>query len=136
MCEHADLPAMVGFVSEHVAQHLHANRPWPGPAISHKLLDATTSIEGFCQHLRATSATLGQCGTGLLRRAVRAIELAGNLQVRSGGPDPLGPDIVHVREDRRDGADSPGRFGVPGGWLKTLNENLVQSLVRGKDADG
>ena len=136
MREHADLPAMVGFVSEHVAQHLHANRPWPGPAVSHKLLDATTSIEGFCKHLRAASGTLGQCGSGLLRRAVRAIELARNLQVRSGEPDPLGPDIVHVREDRRDSADLAGWFCIPGGWLKMFDENLVHSLVRDKDADG
>jgi hypothetical protein len=45
MREHAHLPAMVGFVSEHVAQHFRASRPRPGPAVSVKLLDAATTAE-------------------------------------------------------------------------------------------
>src|SRR5208337_4727231 len=40
MREHTYLPAMVGFVREHVAQHFHANRPRLSPAVSAKLLDA------------------------------------------------------------------------------------------------
>jgi hypothetical protein len=35
---------------------------------------------------------------------VRTIELTGNFQVRSGQADPLGADIVHVREDCHDWA--------------------------------
>ena len=38
MREHAHLPAMMGFVRNHVAQHLQANRPRPSPAVSAKLL--------------------------------------------------------------------------------------------------
>src|SRR3989441_5926333 len=99
MREHAHLPAMVGFVTKHVAQHFQANRPRPSPAISAKLLDAApTTAERFSEHLRAASGALGQSRTGLLRRAVRAVELWWNLQVRSCKPDPLGADIVHVRE--------------------------------------
>src|SRR5208337_1896435 len=106
MREHTHLPAMVGFVGKHVAQHFHPNRPRPSPAVPAKLLDpATTTAERFREHLRAASGALGQSRTGLLRRAVRAVELGWNLQVRSGKPDPLAADIVHVREDRRNGAD-------------------------------
>src|ERR1700678_3684074 len=37
MGEHAHLPAMVGFVRKHVAQHFHANRPRLAPAVPVKL---------------------------------------------------------------------------------------------------
>src|SRR5712692_8639972 len=135
--EHAHLPAMVRFVSKHVAQHFQANRPGPGPAVSAKLLDAApATAERFSEHLRAASGALGQSRTGLLRRAVRAVELSWNLQVRSCKPDPLGADIVHVREDRRNGADLPGRFGSPGAKVKMFDKNLVHPLIGGKDLDG
>src|SRR5438309_6782227 len=102
MREHTHLPAMVGFVRKHVAQHFQANRPWPSPAVSAKLLDALvfTTAERFREHLRAASGALGQSRTGLLWRAARAVELCWNLQMRSCKPDPLAADIVHVREDR------------------------------------
>ena len=81
MREHAHLPAMVGFVSKHVAQHLHANRPGLSPAVSVKLLDAApATAERFGEHLRAASGALGQSRTGLLRRAVRAVELGGTFR--------------------------------------------------------
>jgi hypothetical protein len=76
MRQHTHLPAMVGFVSKHVAQHLHANRPRRSPAVSAKLLNASpTTAERFREHLRAAGSALGQSRTGLLRRAVRAVEL-------------------------------------------------------------
>jgi len=137
MREHTYLPAMVGFVREHVAQHFQANRPRPSPAVSAKLLDAaSTTAERFSEHLRAASGALGQSRTGLLRRAARAVELRWNLQVRSGKPDPLGADIVHVREDRRNGAGLAGRFGSPGGGVEMFDKNLVDALIGGKDPDG
>src|SRR5436190_5454476 len=40
MREHTYLPAMVGFVGKHVAQHFHADRPGQSPTVSAKLLDA------------------------------------------------------------------------------------------------
>ena len=40
MREHTHLPAMVRFVRKHVAQHLHAHRPGPSPAVSAKRRDA------------------------------------------------------------------------------------------------
>src|SRR6266481_7040564 len=136
MREHTHLPAMVGFVRKHVAQHFHANRPRPSPAVSEKLLDAApATAERFSEHLRAASGALGQSRTGLLRRAVRAVELSWNLQVRSGKPDPLGPDIVHVREDRRNGSGLAGRFGSPGGRVKMFDKNLVHAIIGGKDLD-
>jgi hypothetical protein len=136
MREHTYLPAMVGFVRQHVAQHFYANRPRPGPAVSAKLLDAAAgTAERFSEHLRATSGALGQCRTGLPRRAVRAVELGWSLQVRSGKPDPLDADIVQMREDRRNSAGLAGRFGSPDGRVKMFDENLVHAIIGGKDLD-
>ena len=64
---------------------------------------------------------------------MRAVELSWDLQVRSGKPDPLGADIVHVREDRRDGAGLAGRFGSPGGRIKMFDKHLVHALIGSKD---
>src|SRR5437879_4991727 len=144
MREHTHLPAMVGFVRKHVAQHFDANRPRPSPAVSAKLLDAApTTAERFSEHLRAASGALGQSRAGLLRRAVRAVELWWNLQVRRCKPDPLAADIVHVREDRRNGAGIvfAGRFGCrrsgpPGGRVKMFDKNLVDAIVGEKDPGG
>ena len=136
--EHTYLPAMVGFVRKHVAQHFHPNRPRPSPAVSAKLLDAAPTIaERFREHLRAASGALGQSRAGLPRRAVRAVELWCNLQVRSCKPDPLGADVVHMREDRRNGAGLvlAGRFGFPGGRVKMFDKHLVDAIVGGEDLD-
>ena len=136
MREHTHLPAMVGFVRKHVAQHFRANRPRRSPAVSAKLLDAApATAERFGEHLRTAGGALGQPRTGLPRRAVRAVELSWNLQVRSCKPDPLGADIVHVREDRRNGAGLAGRSGSPGGGVKMFDENLVHAIINGKDLD-
>ena len=136
MREHTHLSAMVGFVRKHVAKHFRANRPRPSPAVSVKLLGAApATAERFSEHLRAASGALGQSRTGLLRRAVRAVELWWNLQVRSCKPDPLAADIVHVREDRRNGTGSAGRFGSPGGRVKMFDKNLVHAIIGGKDLD-
>jgi hypothetical protein len=136
MREHTHLPAMVGFVRKHVAQHFRASRPRPSPAVSEKLLDvASTTAERFGEHLRAANGALGQSRTGLPRRAVCAVELPWNLQVRSGKPHPLGSDIVHVGEDRRNGADVAGRFGFPGGRVKMFDKHLVDAIIGGKDLD-
>jgi hypothetical protein len=148
MREHAHLATMVGFVRKHVAQHFGADRPRLSPAVSEKRLDAVAAIamaERFRQHFRAASGALGQSPPGLLRRAVRAVELWWNLQMRCRKPDPLTADIVHVREDRRNGA-SPnvaaraGRFGCrqfgsPDGRVKMFNKHLVHALIGGKDLD-
>ena len=136
MREHTHLPAMVGFVRQHVAQHFQANGPRRSPAVSAKLLDAaSTSAECFGKHLRAASGALGQSRAGLLRRAVRALELWWNLEVRSCKPDPLAADIVHVGEDCSDGADLAGRFSSPGGRVKMFDKDLVHAIVDGKDLD-
>ena len=140
MSQHTHLPAMVGFVREHVAQHFRTNRPWPGPAVSAKPLDAGIAAERLCQHLRATSGALGQSRAGLLRRALRAVELSWSLKVRSCKPDPFAADIVHVSEDRRDGPDLAALFGsrscCPGGRVKTLDEYLVDAIVNQEDLGG
>jgi hypothetical protein len=136
MRQHTHLAAMVGFVRKHVTQHFQANRPRPSPAVSAELLDpALTIAERFSQHLRAPSGALGQSRAGLLRRAVRAVKLRRNFQVRSCEPDPLGADIVHVREDGRNRPGLAGRFGSPGGRVKMFDKNLVYAIIGGKDSD-
>ena len=136
MREHTHLPAMVGFVRKHVAQHFRADRPRRSPSVSAKLPDAAlATAECFSKHLCAASGALGQSRTGLLRRAVRALELSWNLQMRSCKPHPLASDIVHVREDRRNGTGLAGRFGSPGGRVKMFDKNLVHTIIGGKDLD-
>jgi hypothetical protein len=138
MREHTHLPAMVGFMRKHVAQHFRASLPGLGPAISQKLLDAAfATAERFSKHLCAASSALGQASTGLPRRAARSVELRWNLQVWSGKPDPLGSDVVHVREDGgySPGADLAGWFGSPGGRVKLFDKYLVDAIIGGKDLD-
>src|SRR5260370_9392322 len=57
--------------------------------------------------------------------------------MRSCKPDPLAADVVHVREDRRNGADFAfaGRFGSPGGRVEMFDKNLVHAIIGGKDLD-
>jgi hypothetical protein len=60
MREHTYLPAMVGFVSNHVAKHFEANRPRRSPAVSAKCFhSAPTIAERFGEHLCAASGALG-----------------------------------------------------------------------------
>jgi hypothetical protein len=56
--------------------------------------------------------------------------------MRSCKPDPLAADIVHVREDRRNGAGLAVRFGSPCGRVKMLDKNLVDAITRGKNLNG
>ena len=133
MREHADLAAMVSFVSKHVAEHLRADRPRLGPAIAVKLFDTAAAAERFGEHLRAASGAIRQCRAGLLLGAMRTVKLRRNFQLRSGKPDPLGADIVDVSEDRGDGANFSGRFGLPGGGVEMFDQNLVDAIVDGED---
>jgi len=135
MSEHAYLPAMVGFMRNHVAQHFRPNRPRPGPAVSEEHLDASTTAERFRKHLRAASTALSQRRTRLRGRAMRALELSRNFQMRRREPDPLAADIVHVGEDRRNGAGLAGRFGPPRGRFKMFDQNLVHPFVGSKNLD-
>jgi len=139
MREHTHLPAMMGLMRKHVAKHFHTSRPGLSPAVSAKHLNPSARIaERFSEHLRAESGTLCQSRAGLLRRAVCTVELWWNLQVRSCKPDPLGADIVHVREDRRNRAN-PGStstaswFGYPHAGVKMFDKNLVHAIIGGKD---
>jgi len=136
MRQHAHLPAMVSLVRKHVAQHFHANRPRASPAVSEKLLDAApATAERLREHLHAASGALGQSLAGLLPRTMHPIELGRNFQVRSCEPDPLSPDIVHVGEDRRNGAGIAGRFCRPGRGIEILDEKLVYAIIGGEDLD-
>jgi hypothetical protein len=136
MCKHTHLPTMVCLVRNHVAQHFRANRPWRGPSVYAKTLNAApATAERFGKHQDAASGAFCQSCTGLLRRALRAVELLWNLQVWRSKPDPLGSYIVHVRKDRRNGAGLAGRFGSPGGRVKMFDKNLVYAIIGGEYLD-
>jgi hypothetical protein len=94
------------------------------------------AAEGIGEHLRAARGALGERFAGLLRSAVEAVEPARDFQVRSGQPDPLGANVVQVREDRGDGADLARRFGCPGGGVQAPEQKLVHSFVGVEDPDG
>src|SRR3979409_6371 len=49
MREHTHLPAMMGFVRKHIAQHFHADRHCWSPAVSAKLLNSATTAERFSE---------------------------------------------------------------------------------------
>jgi hypothetical protein len=129
MREHTYLPAMMSFVTNHVAQHFWANRPSGRPAVPAKLLDSAITAESFCEHLRAAGGALCQCRTSLLLAAVRAVQLGWDFQMWSGKPDPLGANIVQVREDRRNVSGLAGWFGFPGLRVKILDKHLVDALI-------
>ena len=136
MREHADLATVVGFVGKHVAQHFHANRPRLRPAVSVKLFDPARIIaECFSEHFGAASGAFGQCGAGLLRRAVGAVELAQNFQVRGGQPGPFGADVVHVGKNSGNRASLAVRFGFPSARVKMFDKHLIHAVIGGKDLD-
>jgi hypothetical protein len=136
MREHTHLAAMVGFVSNHVAQHFQANRPRLRPAVAVKLLHpALTIAERISEHLPAASGALGQSSTGLLRGAVHAVELWWNFQVGSGKPDPFGAYIMYVGEDRCYRADLARGRSSPDARVKTFDKKLVHAIVSSKDPD-
>lgn len=135
MCQHAYLPAMMRFVSKHVAQHLHPNRPRPTPAISAKHLDAPLTAERFSKHLPAASRALRQSRTHLSLCAAGAVQLDWNLQVRSRQPHPLRADIVHVRKYRRNRANFARWLRSPHCRVKMFEKHLVHALIGSKDPD-
>lgn len=103
-----------------------------------KLHDASTAAESLGEHLAATSGALGQSRARLTGRAVCAVELWWNRQVARGEPDPLAADIVHVREDCRNGSRFvlAGRLKSPGGAVEVLDHKLIHAIAGGKDLDG
>lgn len=135
MREHAHLPAVVGFMRDHVAKHFRANRPGTSPAVSSKLSDAAGIAKCFGEHLGATGSTPGEPRSSLLRRAPGTVQLGWNLQVRSRQPDPFCADVVHVRKDRCDSASLAGRFRCPGGRIQVFDQQLVHAIVGGKNPD-
>jgi hypothetical protein len=60
------------------------------------------------------------------------VELPRNLQVSRSKPDPLRADVVHVREDRGNGASFAGRFCSPGARVEMFDKYLVHAVVGGK----
>src|SRR5271165_5631054 len=112
MRKHAHLPAMVGLMSNHVAQHLHANGPVPAPSIPAKRPDPAPTTESLRNHLGTPTGALRQRRPRLLRSAPRAIELRWSLKMRSRQPDPLASHVMHMGKDRRNGPHIARRLGL------------------------
>jgi len=133
MPKHAHLPTMVRFVGNHVAKHLRPGRPRSSPCVSHELIGASFAAQRFCEHFRTASGALSQPCLGAPRCAVVAIQLWGSLHVRSCQPDPFAADVMHVREDCRDGANVARGSGSPCVNGKMLDKTLVDVIVGGED---
>ena len=80
--KHADLPAMMHVVHDHVSEHRSATRPATRPAIAVEVRDATFAGESVSEHLGTALGTLCEGSFHLARRAARAIEFGGQLDVR------------------------------------------------------
>jgi hypothetical protein len=132
MREHTNLSAMVSLMSNHVTQHLHANRPGLCPTISSKAIDTPTTPECLTKHLLTPNRALRQSRTRLILRTVRAIQQRRNLQVRSRKPHPLAANIVHMRKDRRNAPNLTGRLRPPRARVKMLDKTLVHSIISSK----
>ena len=65
---------------------------------------------------------------------MRAVELPWNLQVRSRQPHPFRAHIVHMRKDRRNGADLARRLRSPRSRIKLLQKHLVHALIAARSA--
>jgi hypothetical protein len=136
MGEHEHLAAMMGFVSDHVAEHLGADGPRLSPAVAVKFLDAAfVAAKGFGEHLGAAKGALGECCAGLFGSAVGSVELGWDLQVRGCEAYPLAADVVRVGEDGCDGAGVAGRFGFPCGGVEMFDDELVHAIVGREDLD-
>src|SRR5262245_12659777 len=131
MRQHAYLPAMVRVVHDHVGKHGSAGGPRPCPAVAMEMFHVAAG-EGTINHLYATFRTLGQSSARLTLRAVGAVKLRRQLDVRCGKPQPFAPDVVHVREDRDDRASlAAGRLCSPGSWIEMRQDQLIHPLTDG-----
>jgi len=77
--QHTHLPAMVGFVRNHVAQHFQANGQGEASHLC-ELLDAASTAERFRRASPRSERRSRPIPHGLLRRAMRAVELSGTFR--------------------------------------------------------
>src|SRR2546430_3067811 len=113
MREHTHLPAMVGFVRKHVAQHFDANRPRP----------SQPSLRNFSTRPPpppSASASISAQRAALSANPARACCGVQCARLSCGGTFKCGAvslthleRTLHVREDRRNGTGLAGRSGTP-----------------------
>src|SRR5690348_17352493 len=114
MGEHADLPAMMGVVQDHVGKHGWPRTPGSGPTVAAKLLHSTRGMQRLREHLAAEPGAFFERSACLLLSTAAAIELRRQLETGRGKPQPFPPDVVHVGENRCDIAGATtGRLGAP-----------------------
>jgi len=133
MGEHQDLSAMVGFVSQHVAQHFDSDGPRGSECVAAKERGmAGRTVKRLREHFGAAGGALRQPLPGLKWCAMGAVEQRGNLEMRGRKPDPFAADVVHVGKDGRDGTNFSGRFRRPGSRVEVLDHVLIHAVVRGE----
>jgi hypothetical protein len=132
MCQHAYLSAMMSVMRDHVGEHGDTWRPRPGPSIPPEVLNSARGIYCLPDHFVAKVRALRQGTACLPLRAACAIKLCRKLKVRCGEPQPLAPDVVHVREYCRNGARfAPIGWRPPGPRIQALDNKLVYSVIDG-----
>src|SRR5215831_18428613 len=111
MGQHADLSTMVGIMRDHVSEHCSARWPRPAPTVAMEEFDRPAWRERLPQHFRAIPSAARERDLHLASRAAPSVKLYRQLDMGSRKPQPLSASLMHVRKDRRDGAD------VAAGWL-------------------
>src|ERR1700678_517386 len=130
MSQHAHLPAVVGFVHDHISKHSRARSPRPGPTIAMKFCVAAPWSESLGQHLRAQRRTRRQGAYDLLLRAAGAIEPGRPLQVRRRQAKPLAANVMNMGKDRGDIASlAAGKLRSPCPRVEILEQELVDAVV-------
>src|SRR5215467_8260232 len=120
MRQHADLAAVMCVVHDHIDEHRTASRPRLGPSVPMKMFDAAGRVsQRLGKHLRTAFGALRERRGGLLLRAPRALKRRWQLYVRSGKPQPLAANVVHMTEGVGDRARAAaGKFRAPGARIQ------------------
>lgn len=133
MSQHAYLPTVMSIVDDHVSNHGDSRGPRSGPPVAEEFFDSSLRrVQRLFEQLRAAPCAFSQRSSRLTLRAACAIEFSGQLNMRRGEPQPLAPDIMHMSEDRRDGARiTTGRLRPPGAGIQVLEDELIHPLING-----
>ena len=130
MSEHANLPAVMDVVHDHVSEHGSSARPTTRPPVAVEVRNPPFSGQSVGEHLGATLGALCEGNFRLARSAAGAVKFGGKLDVRCRKPEPFAARMVHMRKDRRNGAHVSARwFGAPSAWIETIENDLVHAVV-------
>ncbi len=136
MREHTHLPAMVGFVRKHVAQHFRANRPRRSPAVSAKLLDAApTTAERFSEHLRAAAALSANPARACCGVQCARLSCGGTFRCGAVSLTHLQRTLCMCVKIAAMVRALPGGLALQAAGSRCSISNLVHAIIGGKDLD-